>query len=159
VARASKSKHKGHTGLRGRALALIARRDYTRAELERKLAPLAPDRDELIALLDELAAREWLSDARVLEQYLRVRGRRFGPAYLKRVLLERGVSDALVAPALAPLRESELETARAVWTSKFGCAPRSTSEQARQVRFLQSRGFGTDIALCVVRGAHARDHE
>jgi regulatory protein len=154
VARPSRSKRSAAPCVRRRALELLARRDYTRAELERKLAPLA-DARELASLLDELTAQAWISEARLAEQYVHSRGQRFGPARLRAALLERGVSEPVIVAALAEASRDELETARAVRARRFANAPRTLAERARQVRFLQSRGFGTEIALAVVREALA----
>ena len=67
------------------------------------------------------------------------------------------MSEDLIAPALAALKDTEVETARAVWSRKFSAAPSSASERARQVRFLQSRGFSIEIAMRIVRGGIDED--
>ncbi|MDP2851999.1 MAG: recombination regulator RecX, partial [Gallionella sp.] len=69
-------KKKPELSLRARALQYLARREYSRAELRGKLLPYAgadgdPDRSQpenLDALLDDLTARGWLSDARAAMQ-------------------------------------------------------------------------------------------
>ncbi|MEW5881762.1 MAG: RecX family transcriptional regulator, partial [Pseudomonadota bacterium] len=47
---------------------------------------------------------------------------------------------------------SELSRAREVWRKRFGTPPRDDAERAKQLRFLASRGFSTDVILQVVRG-------
>src|SRR4029077_10202119 len=121
-------------------------------ELAAKLAPHVESPDELEVLLDGFAARGWLSEARVVEQGGHAKRGRYGPARIRRALVERGVPDALIEPALAELKGSELEAATAVWAKKFRAAPRDRAAQAKQVRFLQSRGFSVDVAMRVVRG-------
>jgi regulatory protein len=138
--------------LRARALRLLARREHTRLELHRKLAPHAADPVELEAVLDDIAQHGWLCDERFVEQFVHARRGRFGPAYIRRALLERGVAEKLVAAALGQLKADELEAARAIWARKFKAAPSSAAERARQVRFLQARGFATALAMRVVRG-------
>ena len=54
--------------LRSRALSLLARREHSRAELERKLADHVAEGEDVASILDELAAKGWLSDARYAEQ-------------------------------------------------------------------------------------------
>jgi len=135
-----------------RALRLLARRDHTRAELARKLMHDVEDPLRLEALLDELAARGWLSDSRFAEQFVHARRTRFGSAALRRALLDRGVADDIITRALEPLKEGELDAARSIWSRKFRAPPATPAERARQVRFLQSRGFAIDLALRVVRG-------
>jgi regulatory protein len=141
--------------LTARALRLLGRREHTRLELQRKLAPHAEEPLEVQAVLNDLAERGWLSDARFVEQFVHARRGRFGPAHIRRALLERGVAEELVAGALGSLKEEELEAARAIWARKFKAAPRTAAERARQIRFLHSRGFGFDAAVRAVRSCAA----
>lgn len=137
--------------LRERALKLLARREHSRRELVRKLAPHSEDPDELERVLDELEARGWLSERRVVEQVVHARRTRFGARRIERELLEKGVSEEAVAVALPELKAGELEAARAVWRRKFGRQPRTAAERARQARFLQGRGFPLDVILKVIK--------
>lgn len=146
------SKRKTEPSPAARALRLLARREHTRVELERKLAPHVADSAELAALLDDLTVSGSLSDGRAVEQLVHAKRSRYGAARIRQALVERGVSKELIAPALAALEGTEVERARSVWSRKFRVAPSSASERARQVRFLQSRGFSIDVALRVVRG-------
>ena len=143
--------------LRARALRLLSRRDHTRLELKQKLTLHVEDPGELEALLDEFTARGWLCESRVVDQLVRAKRARFGPARIRRALIEKGVPEALVARALANLRETEVDAARAVWAQKFGTPAGTSAERARQVRFLQSRGFSLDVALRVARSNGASE--
>lgn len=138
--------------LRERALNLLARREHTRAELQRKLAPHTEDPDELATLLDELSRRGWLSDARFAEALVHDKQAKFGSARLAHELRERGVPDALIREQMADLKETELQRARQVWQAKFGALPEDAKARAKQMRFLQSRGFGLDVIGKVLRG-------
>jgi regulatory protein len=131
---------------------LLARREHTRVELCRKLAPHVDDPARLEAVLDDLARRGWLSDERFVEQFVHARRGRYGPARIRRALLERGVPDEVVAGALRDLKAGELDAARAVWARKFKARPKNSEERARQVRFLQSRGFAIGLAMRIIRG-------
>lgn len=155
--RPPQSKRKNAPGLAARALALLARRDHTRLELKRKLALHAEDPGALEALLDDFTARGWLSEARVVASVVQAKSRRLGPARIRKALLEKGVDESLIAPALRSLRDGELETAQAVWARKFRSPPRTATERARHVRFLQARGFSTEVALRVLRAAASSD--
>ena len=127
--------------LRSRALRFLARREHSRAELARKLAPLASEGDDLDAVLDEFTRRGWLSNARFAEQTIRAKSRRFGPVKLAHDLRAKGVSeDEIDAAFRAAGEEAQADIAR-VWASRFSCAPADERERARQVRFLQGRGF------------------
>ena len=69
--------------LRERALALLSRRERTRAELESRLSPYAESAPQLAVLLDELTARGLLSDERFVEVQTRALGRKFGAARVR----------------------------------------------------------------------------
>ena len=139
--------------LRQRALDLLARREHTRAELQRKLAPHAEDEQVLIELLDALAQRGWLSDERFAEALVHDKQARFGTSRLAYELRERGVPDAVIREQLAELKDTELDRARQVWESKFGAPPEDAKARAKQMRFLQSRGFSFEVIGKVLRGA------
>ncbi|HXF67962.1 MAG TPA: recombination regulator RecX [Burkholderiales bacterium] len=141
--------------LRTRALRLLARREHSRAELARKLAPHSEDPAQLERVLDELQARGWLSERRLAEQIVHARRARYGARRIERELVEKGVAREVLAEALPELRRGELDAARGVWKKKFGRQPRSAAERARQVRFLQGRGFGLDVILKIVKGGDA----
>jgi len=139
-------------GLRERALRLLARREHSRAELARKLQAHAGPENELEALLDELARRKLLSDERYAEARARVLSRRFGAARIARDLRASGVEEHLAERALDAARATEAERARDVWRRKFRTPPTTREERAKQMRFLQSRGFSFDAIRAVVGG-------
>ena len=159
---------KPELSLRTRALQYLARREYSRAELRGKLQPYAQaDEDfepsfdssgadssglgDLDALLDDLTARGWLSDARAATQLLHAKRGRFGTQRIAHELRQKGIAEELIGAVLPALKESELATAREVWQRKFGALPQDAKEKARQMRFLQSRGFGFDVIFQVLR--------
>jgi regulatory protein len=124
--------------LAARALGYLARREHSRAELARKLAPHAGSAADLDRLLDELQAKRLLSDRRFTDVLVRSRGERFGAARVKQELAARGVDPELVREAAGRLSRSEFERAKAVWQRKFGAAAADAAERARQMRFLAS---------------------
>lgn len=137
--------------LRERALACLARREHTRIELERKLAPYCEDREEIAALLNDFTQRGWLNEARYAEMLVQARQGKFGSRRIIHELREKGVSKETIAAALPEVQELELKAARAVWAKKFGVAPADAREKARQMRFLASRGFGQETIAKVLR--------
>jgi regulatory protein len=137
--------------LRERALRMLARREHSRLELRRKLAPHVEENDDIEALLDILEMRGWLSEKRVVEQTVYSRRSRYGAMRIVQELRNKGVSDDAIAEAASKIRESELEAAREVWRKKFSSLPRSAAEHARQMRFMQSRGFDMDVIRKVLR--------
>ncbi|MBS1143815.1 MAG: recX [Proteobacteria bacterium] len=137
--------------LRVRALQLLTRRDYSRAGLQAKLAPHAESAEELAAVLDSLQAERLLSDCRYATQRVAARGRRYGNARLSQELRQQGVSDTDIAAAL-PEAGDEAERCRAIWARKFGHPPESAEERAKQMRFLQYRGFSGDAIRRALQG-------
>lgn len=141
------------TTLRERALRLLARREHSRVELQRKLTPFSANPEELDTLLDELTNRRLLSEDRYAEERSRVLSRRYGSARIAHDLKTRGVSDEVVERTVAEARRTDLDRAREVWRKRFGEVARSREERAKQMRFLQSRGFSMDVINQVIRGA------
>lgn len=137
--------------LRARALAYLARREHSRTELERKLAAHAETAEELTGLLDEFEKRGWLSEKRVVEQVIHGRRGKYGLSRIVHELRQKGVAEDLISQALPDIRESELDAARSVWRKKFGKPPADAKERAKQMRFLQSRGFSLDVIYKVLR--------
>ncbi len=139
--------------LRERALRLLARREHSRAELAKKLRVHSRPGDDLEALLDDLSRRKLLSDERYAESRAHALSRKFGAARIAHELRARGLDKDLADKASKTARATELERAREVWRRKFRSAPRTREERARQMRFLQSRGFSFDAIRAVVTGA------
>jgi regulatory protein len=129
----------------------LARREYSRAELHAKLLPHATETDDVDAVLDDLVKRGWLSDARALEQTVSIRRSRFGTQRIAHELRQKGISDDLISSVLPDLKQGELEAAREVWQKKFANPPQDPKEKARQMRFLQSRGFSMEVIFKVMK--------
>ena len=131
--------------LRQKAIRLLARREHTGVELARKLAAHGT-RDEIAAVIADLQASQLQSDTRATESYVRSHANRLGASRLRQNLKTRGVSSDLIDAQLAPdSLPDELGRARAIWRRKFAGAPADAREWARQARFLQARGFASDI--------------
>jgi len=136
--------------LRERALGYLTRREYSRQELYRKLLPYAGEED-LAGLLDEFKQRGWLSDARYADQMVHARKGKYGSLKVAHELRAQGVAEELVDKAIAEVQAEELDTARTLWRKKFGALPASREEWAKQARFLQGRGFGSNIIRQILR--------
>jgi len=131
----------------------LARREHSRSELQRKLAFAAAGGEDVEALLDDLALRGWLSDARFAEQTIRSKARRFGPLKLAHQLRSKGVGEETLSAAFLAAGVDGTSSIEAVWRSRFGATPVNERERARQVRFLQGRGFALDGILRFLKEA------
>lgn len=139
--------------LRARALRLLARREHSRRELSRKLAAHAESGEALEQLLDALEAKKQLSDERFAAERTRVLSRKYGAARIRQDLKARGVTEAAV-PELSA--EDEKARARAILDRKYREPATTREERAKRMRFLQSRGFSTEIIFSLLS---ARDDD
>ncbi len=114
-------------------------------------------------MLDEFEAKNWLSDRRFAESYVADHRAREGSVKLAYALRQRGIADRLIAEVLTTLNashsdDSEVARARTVWCKKFAAPPSSQQERAKQMRFLQGRGFSIEtIRLAMKEAAEAED--
>ena len=150
--------------LKVRALKWLAQREHSRSELRAKLLRLAvPEADgdesaaeaerEVDTLLDWLAARDCLSDARFVDSRVNARQSRYGNLRIRQELKQRGV--ALDASTEQALRATEFERAREVWAKKFGTPAVDAAARVRQMRFLLGRGFSPEVVRRIVSDPHA----
>ena len=158
--------------LKGRALRLLSGREYSRAELQKKLTPFEEQPGDLVKALDELQAKDFINEQRVVDSVLHRRSSKLGAARIKQELQSKGLDAGAVLDAVDLLKSTELERAREVWRKKFGksssyenaCTdseaatePISPAERAKQIRFLMSRGFGAETVRRVIADAREFD--
>jgi regulatory protein len=139
-----------------RALDLLARREHSRRELERKLAARGYPDGLVGQTLDELEVLGALVAARFTESFIRARvSRGKGPVRIRAELAELGVDAARGAEQLRDANVDWVAEARAARLKRFGVAPpHDFKERARQARFLQARGF-TSAHIAAALGSDA----
>ena len=128
--------------LRARALRLLARREHTRQELENRLSLHAGSSAELQGLISGLKQKNQRSEERFAEGRARQLARKYGAARIRQDLKAKGVSDELISRVTS---DGELERARAILERKYRQPAATREERAKRMRFLQSRGFSSDI--------------
>lgn len=133
--------------LRGRALRLLAHREHSRAELERKLGPHAGSSEVIGSVIEALVQKKQLSDQRYAEERVRTLSRKYGAARIRQDLKAKGV-DREIIDSLSS--EGELERARSILERKYRVPAATREERAKRIRFLQSRGFSFDVILAAV---------
>jgi len=121
-----------------RALRYLVRREHSRDELARKLAPHAESAEILEGTLNWLESTNKLSNQRFAEVRTHQLARKYGAARIRQDLKAKGIDDYPVSAA------GELERARAILARKYREPATSREEHARRARFLQSRGFSYD---------------
>ncbi len=144
--RVSDDKYSDPIDARKKAMDYLARREHGRAELFAKLEKAGFDPDIAHAAVDQLVEDGLQSDTRFVEAFVRSRiGQGKGPARIRAELREHGVRDGLIDEGLVNAEQDWYSLALEVRLKKFGAGrPRDFKEKARQMRFLQSRGFDTD---------------
>ena len=139
--------------LRAQAIRLLARREYARSELEHRLIAKGAPRNEVGFVLDELIAQGYLSDAR----YARAMATEKAGGYSRRSIAEalkaKGIARTDIERALVEAEADDGKALRAVWQRRFGKPPTDEREKARQVRFLQARGFALSAIFKLLREA------
>jgi len=147
---------------------LLSRRDWTMAELTRRLVRRGAPPEVAAAVVDDLAGRGYIDDAAFARHFVETRvARGYGAARLAADLRARGVAPALITAALADLdggaqlervralARRRLETltatapARSALASRRSAAPDRTAGRLRD--YLLRRGFPVPVVLRVVR--------
>lgn len=133
----------------------LARREYGRAELITRLMDKGFEPETARAAVERLVAEGLQDDRRFAESLVASRIRKGkGPVRIRLDLTGRGIEPGLVEHALADAGEDWSLLARRVRERRFGAGlPADFPEKARQMRFLQSRGFAPDQIAAAVSGA------
>ncbi|MBF4520943.1 regulatory protein RecX [Acinetobacter towneri] len=147
------TKRPGLTGsrLRSYAFAVLTRKEYSKNDLIEKLALYADNREEVIALVNELAQENYQSDQRLAEMLLASQKRKGkGPNRIKMALKNKKVDTALISEEL---KETDwAEQAYQLKVKKFGTeVAKEPKLKAKQIRFLQYRGFDMDAIMKAIR--------
>ena len=107
-------------------------------------------------MLDELAALGYLSDARFANAVVAHKSSTHSRRAIGAALKARGVDDEAIARAIEDGAIDDERAMMALWRRRFGKAPADEREKARQVRFLQSRGFSLSAILKLLRDGPER---
>ncbi len=128
---------------RKKAMDYLARREYGQQELEQKL--IAAGFEAVIAtdVVHKLSDEGLQDDRRFIESFVQSRiNQGKGPVRVRQELGERGVNVVQIEAVLEDVAEDWFALARQIRNKKFGSElPRDFTEKARQMRFLQYRGF------------------
>ena len=140
---------------RKKAMDYLARREYGRAELARKLESAGFDPDITGDAVARLADEGLQSDARYVEAFVQSRvNQGKGPERIRVELRERRLDDATIEQGLDEAGVDWRDLAAEVRQKKFGKAmPSDFAGKAKQMRFLQYRGFESDQVQAAVSEA------
>lgn len=139
--------------LKARAVGYLSRREHSRAELARKLAPHAETAEEVEVLLDALERENWLSNERFVDSLVHRRASRYGAARVIQEAKTHQLGNDQLRDLQDRLRDTEMERAAEVWRKRFGMPPDSPEARAKQIRFMMARGFSRAVIARIIRGA------
>ena len=131
--------------IRFSAMNFLALREHSVKELKEKLGR----KFSSVELIDEVIAglieQSLQSDERFAQSFVAMRQRQGkGSVVIKMELREKGIAPELIARFVDDTDALWSELARDVWFRKFrGAMPADSRERAKQMRFLQSRGFSS----------------
>lgn len=138
------SKNDGHLdNVRRVALSWLARRDYSRQEITKKLASKGYPVSDIKIVVANLIEAGLMNEQRLVENYIYWRRQKgFGPLRIDIELQARGLSSEMIAEQLQITDNIWLIEAHKVWQKHFkGKLPDDFKHKAKQIRFLQYRGF------------------
>ncbi len=128
---------------RKKAMDYLARREFGRLELQAKLENAGFNAEAARVAVDRLATDNLQCDRRFIENFIQSRiDKGKGPVRVRLELEERRLEAGLIDEMLSASDADWLTMARQIREKKFGPeAPADFREKARQMRFLQHRGF------------------
>lgn len=131
--------------IRNSALGSLGMREHSVGELQRKLEQKFERSDAIIDVLDWLLDLGYLNDQRFAEMFVRAsitKGR--GPVRIKQELQQKSVATTIIAEAIELADVDWQQLSGDVLSRRFSEQPSDQKERAKQMRFLQSRGFTPD---------------
>ncbi len=128
---------------RKKAMDYLARREYGRLELQAKLEKVGFGPEVARVAVDRLTCENLQCDHRFIENFIQSRiNQGKGPVRVRLELEERKLEADLIDACLSECDQDWVALARQVRKKKFGSdLPADFKEAARQMHFLQYRGF------------------
>lgn len=133
-----------------KAVKFLVRREHSRMELETKLAKRDARPEVIDAVIEQLQREGYQCDVRFATMLCGGRLRRgYGPLFIRAKLQERGIDRAIIAEVIDELDTDWVAQAVKALQSRFNpdeLADNSQRQRGRVARFLQSRGFSSNVS-------------
>lgn len=131
--------------IRCAALNALARREYSYHELYKKLVYKFQHDDLVEIVLQQLVRDNLLSDERFVESFVIAKqGRGYGPQRIIAELRQRQVSEALILQYVCLEDDVWQQSLYNSWSKHFKRLPKDHKEKAKQMRYLQYRGYSVE---------------
>jgi regulatory protein len=139
--------------IRQSALNSLSRREHSELELSQKLTKKGYKQPEIKTILEVLTKEGLLSNQRFAENFIHYRQQKgYGPVRIKLELSARGIVEYMIEEHLKIADNAWLTAVRKVWHKRFkGVIPADARSRAKQMRFLQCRGFTQDQIETIFR--------
>ena len=141
--------------LRNRALYYLAKREYSFHELVNKTHNYAEElglnKKDCEFIISKLREQNLQSDQRFCESYINSKKNKFGAQKIVFELTQKGVSEDLIATFIGELVRNEYVLALQVWNKKYSHTTQDIKEKAKQIRFMQSRGFSFETIKKIIK--------
>ena len=141
--------------LRNRALYYLAKREYSFQELVNKTLNYAEElglnKKDCEFIISKLREQNLQLDQRFCESYINSKKNKFGAQKIVFELTQKGVSEDLVATFIGELVNNEYDLALQVWNKKYSHVTQDINEKAKQIRFMQSRGFSFETIKKIIK--------
>ncbi|MFI4954943.1 MAG: regulatory protein RecX [Gammaproteobacteria bacterium] len=135
---------------RTRALNLLARREHSERELYLKLIARDFAEEVILQVIQQLVAKNFLSDLRFAELYVQQRARKgYGPLRIQQELQQRGVQVELIEQTLAAYHSEWVGNAQQAWQKYMRLHPQA--EFTKQQKFLLYRGFSFEQIRAAIK--------
>ena len=168
-----------------RAVELLSRRDYSRAELGKKLSQptmlqlgkqikdglafVPPSADEIESVLDKMSGMGYLNNVRFTASLVQKQAKRHGSARVLMALAPHALDSGEIEKIASELKITELARCYHIWAQRYaGSHSDATQDEAtsfadqqkyraKQMRFLMGRGFNSDAIRKVMGGWRPTD--
>ncbi|HEK0787317.1 regulatory protein RecX [Proteus sp. GOKU] len=136
------------------AIFMLSRRDYSTSELQRRIerriretekdSPTAPEC--LPQVIERLLESQYLDDSRTIYSFFRsYLNKSYGPLRIRQELRLKGFPSEIIERVLEETDTDWYALCQDLKEKKFGTAkPKDFKERAKQIRYLQYRGFTSD---------------
>jgi regulatory protein len=121
----------------------LARRDYSQHDISQKLKAKGHTHPDIALIISDLAKAGLINDARFAENFIRWRrAKGYGPLRISMELKAHGIIDEMITEYLEISDNAWFDDAHTIWRKHFkGNKPTDFKHRAKQMRFLQYRGF------------------
>lgn len=134
-----------------KSLDFLSRREYSAYELSKKLQLKGFSQEDTEEAIVRLQKNSLQSDTRFVADFIRSRlNKGQGEIRIKMSLREHDIKESIIGDALLELEINWTDLAKIVWDKKFGVKAGTLQDKAKQVRFLQYRGFAMDDIKSII---------